>query len=87
MSERKRTAYFVDETMKTPDGYIPSVVTEGEPGHVPLKGNGDHSSPWYWGHDIAKAKEIAAKANADLGLTPEDVLEIVLSSMSAGRRR
>lgn len=87
MPQRKRTAFYVDETMKTDQGYIPSVVTEGEPGHAPLTGNGNCASPWYWGHDIETAKKIAAQANAELGLTEADVSEIVLSSMAASRRK
>lgn len=83
VSGQKRSAFYVDETMKTEHGYVPSLVTEGEPGHAPLVGNGDHASPWYWGQDIETARRVAAEANAQLGLTPQDVLEIVLSSMTA----
>jgi hypothetical protein len=85
MSTRKRIAFYVDETMKTEQGYIPSVVTEGEPGHSPLVGNGEFASPWYWGKDIETAKRLAADANAKLGLGPQEVLEIILSSTSASR--
>ena len=38
----KRHAFYVDETMKAEHGYIPSVVTEDEPGHTPMRGNGPY---------------------------------------------
>jgi hypothetical protein len=62
-------------------GYVPSMVTEGEPGHAPLTGSGEFSEPWYWGHDYEKAKGIAADLNRQMGLTEADVNEIVASSM------
>lgn len=77
-----RWCFYVDETMVTPDGVIPSVVTEGEPGHAPMMGQGEHSSPWYWG-DLETAKQIAADENAKRGLTPEDCNEILASSIGA----
>lgn len=83
MPRQKRRAFYVDETMKTDQGYIPSVVTEGEPGHTPFAFNGEFASPWYWGHDIETARKIATQLNAELGLTEADVREIVLSSMAA----
>ncbi|MEV4708213.1 hypothetical protein [Actinoplanes sp. NPDC049316] len=80
----KRHAFYIDETMQTEHGYIPSIVNEDEPGHTPLRGNGPYASPWYWGHDITTARAIAAKANADLGLTETDVRDIIASSFRAG---
>ncbi len=87
MSTQPRRCYLVDETMLTEHGYVPSAVTEGEAGHTPMTGNGEHASPWYWGHDLAKAKAIAAQANAELGLSERDVLDIIVSSMNAGPAR
>ncbi|MET0711060.1 MAG: hypothetical protein ABWZ30_00950 [Jiangellaceae bacterium] len=81
----KRQCFYVNETMRTEHGYIPSMVTEGEAGFAPLSGNGDQAQPWYWGHDLARAKQIAAESNAELGLTEDDVRAIVLSSLAAGR--
>lgn len=78
-----RTAFYVDESMYTPNGYIPSLVTEGEPGHSPMIGSGELSEPWYWGQDIDTAKRIAAKANADKGLSEQDVEDIIHSSIVA----
>jgi hypothetical protein len=79
-----RSCYWINESQE-PDperGYIPSVVTEGEPGHSPLSGNGAHAAPWYWGN-LESARRIAFEENQRLGLTDEDVMAIVLSSMAA----
>lgn len=79
----KRQAFYIDATMHTEHGFIPSVVTENEPGHTPMRGNGPHASPWYWGDDLATARHTAAKANADLGLSNSDVRDIIASSFRA----
>ena len=79
----KRHAFYIDETMWTEHGYIPSIVTEDEPGHTPMRGNGPHASPWYWGHDLATARTIAAEANTALGLSDRDVRDIITSSFRA----
>jgi hypothetical protein len=82
-SSKKRTCVYVPETALTKHGYVPSIVTEGEPGHSPLAGSGEGAAPWYWGHDLDKARAIAMEMNEQMGLTERDVLEIVLSSMNA----
>jgi hypothetical protein len=64
-------------------GFVPSMVTENEPGHAPLTGNGAHASPWYWGMTYDKARAVADQANANLGLTPDDVAAIIASSLGA----
>lgn len=74
-------------------GYRVSVVTEGEPGHTPTGDwpyDGTGVMPYFWGHDLEQAKEIARKENQKLGLSEVDALQIVSSSMAAqnrGRRR
>jgi hypothetical protein len=67
------------------NGWVPSVATEGEPGHAPLAGKGSHARPWYWGKSYEQAREVCAAANARIGITPQAACEIVLSSLSAGR--
>jgi hypothetical protein len=62
-------------------GFVPSMVTENEPGHAPLVGNGEFAEPWYWGLTLDKANAIAARENERLGLTADDVTEIIVSSM------
>lgn len=81
MNDRKRFCLYVDETMHTPNGYVPVAVTEGEAGFSPMTGNGAFAQPWYWGHDIEKAKAIAADSNAKMGLSEKDVSDILASSI------
>lgn len=64
-------------------GYIPSVVKKGVAGHALLAGNGTGSSPYYWGMTYETACAVAEKANSDMGVTPEDALDIRISSMQA----
>jgi hypothetical protein len=78
-----RRCIYVFETSLTEHGYVPSMITEGQAGHSPMTGNGEHSQPWYWGHDLATARRLAAEQNTKMGLSPSDVNEIVASSFRA----
>lgn len=71
--------FYVDDTMHEESGFRPSIVVEGTPGHFP-NGGGD-TEPWYWGHDLARAQQIAHEKNAAMGVTPEDEDRILMSSM------
>ncbi|TDC02666.1 hypothetical protein E1091_00245 [Micromonospora fluostatini] len=82
MSEA-RTAVWVFESERTERGYVPSVVVEGKPGHIPLSGQGEGAQPWYWGATLEEARKIATEHNARRGLTESDVQEIVASSFAA----
>ena len=78
-----RYAFWIDPTQPAGHrGFIPSVVFEGVSGHYPMVGRGEHAQPWYWG-DIDTAKRLAADENAKLGLTEQDVSDIIISSMFA----
>jgi hypothetical protein len=80
----KRTCFYIPlDAYVDGKGFIPSVVTEDEPGHAPLAGNGDFAQPYYWGATYEEATAVAQAANARNGLTPGDVDTIVLSSMRA----
>lgn len=80
----KRTCFFIPlDSYVEGKGFIPSVVTENEPGHAPLVGSGEFAEPWYWGHTYDEARTVADAENAKLGLTPDDVTIIILSSMGA----
>lgn len=81
-----RVCFYQDMHSHDERGFIPSVVTEGEPGHAPLVGRGTMAMPWYWGKTYDEAAAQCAKENAKLGLSDEDVVEIMISSMSFGRR-
>lgn len=76
-----RFCYYIPVDQFTERGYIPSVVTENEPGHAPLWGRDDWVAPWIWGQTYKDACATAARANAELGLSETDIAEIVASSM------
>lgn len=86
----KRQAFYVDETMN-PDGkgFIPALVTEGEPGYTPMgdyRSNGvDGPLAYRWGSTIEEARKVTASANAQRGIDADAALTIVASSMFAGR--
>jgi hypothetical protein len=69
-------------------GYWPVLVTEGQPGYRPLKGDpAKHQAPWYWGTTRQACMEQCDEVNArDYGLTPRDRADIVLSSVAASMR-
>jgi len=81
--QRPRRAYYVDLTMATTGGYIPAVATESQPGFTSMSGNGALASPWVWGPTLEQARQQAAEANTELGLSEADVRQIVLSSFAA----
>ena len=64
-------------------GFVPSLVTEGVPGHQPLIGRDEYSVPWVWGKTHAEAQRVADDYNAQLGLTPEEVTAIIRSSVGS----
>jgi hypothetical protein len=86
MTESKpRQCFYIPVGQFDENGYIPSLVTEGEPGHAPLKGSGECAAPWYWGKTYEAAKAFAEEMNAEqFGLTPAQAAEILASSMRAG---
>ena len=85
MTASPRTCFYIPPDQHDENGWIPSVVTEGEPGHAPLTGNGPCARPWYWGKTLAGAQATADRENARLGLSRGEALSIVLSSLRAAR--
>jgi hypothetical protein len=83
MSEGKRQCYWIEQTQSDPHGFIPSVVTENEPGHTPLRGDpATLQAPWYWGKTLDEAEATCDRMNRErFGLSPREANEIVLSSM------
>ncbi len=75
-----RICYVIIPDQKDEKGFIPSIVFEGEKGHNPMTGKGVGALPWHWGTTLAGAEEICRRSNEELGLTKEDVNEIILSS-------
>ncbi len=82
----KRRMFYVDDTMYTPNGFVPALVTEDEPGFSPMIGQGELAQPWYWGHDLDEAKRIAAKSNAERGISEDDAHDILISSIVASNK-
>lgn len=80
-----RICFYIVEGQFHPEfGYIPSLVTEGEPGHSPMAGRGELSQPWYWGTDLETARRVCAMVNMeDFHLTEDEATEIVASSIGA----
>lgn len=87
MPTDQRMCYFIPT-----DGYIenegwrPSIVTEGVPGHRPIgtwPPDVNAPRPYFWGHDYVDAVASAKRQNDRLGLSDNDVAEIVASSMVA----
>lgn len=81
MTSPRRCFFIPTDAYVEGKGFVPSLVTENEPGHSPLTGNGDFAAPWYWGSTYEKAKALADTENTKLGLTADDVTEIIASSM------
>ena len=72
--EGKRIAYFVLDTERTKEGaFIVCVAVEGEAGFYKMD--------WAWHCSSAKAKAETVLMNDRLGLTEEDVNEIIISTM------
>ena len=83
--ERRFALVCLHETDTLEDGqvkYIPCMVKEGEGGYFPMRGNpAEHQSPWYFGNSHETCSRLCDEYNKRLGLSEEDVREIVLSSM------
>lgn len=80
-----RMCFIVLIDQRDEHGFIPSVVYENESGHHPLVGKGDLARPWYWGQTYEAAKDVCANQNRSLGLSEDEVVEIVTSSMRRQR--
>lgn len=81
----KRMCYMIQVGQFDANGYIPSLVVEGEAGHSPLTGREAYSRPWYFGKTYEEAEETCRKINEEMGLSRRDVIEIVMSSMRMGK--
>jgi hypothetical protein len=76
----RRIAYFVLDIERTEEGaYIMCVAVEGEPGFYKMD--------WGWHCGFTKAKTETALMNKKLGLTEEEVNEIIISTMGPSTRR
>ena len=63
-------------------GYVPSLIFENDPGHYPMRGNGDDAEPWYWGKTFSRALEVCERVNRErFNITPKQADKILQSSM------
>lgn len=78
----KPWCYYVpfEQDVSRHNGYVPSLVVEGEPGHYPMTGSTGREAPWVWGDTYAKAVATCEEVNAQRGISKERAAEIVRSS-------
>jgi hypothetical protein len=89
--ERNRTpVLWIPEDRST---YVPghgfrvAIVLAGEDGYRltgtwPYSGLPGQVMPWFWGHDLARAQEIAAEHNARAGISSHAASLVVARSMA-----
>jgi len=83
MKNNTRQCFCIPPSSLTEYGYVPSLVTENEPGHSPMAGEG--KTPWYWGKTIERAEQICARVNQKrFGISPATANRIVASTMFEG---
>lgn len=78
----RRWCYHIIVDQFDENGYIPSIVTEGQPGHQPMTG-GEGGTPYYWGKTYPEARKACRQANERLGYSESDTSHIVTSSIHA----
>ncbi len=70
----QKLAYFVQDTAKDEEGnYIPCVAIEGQKGY--------NLTDWEWGKDFKLAEKCAKQLNEEMGISDNEAMEIVLSTM------
>ena len=80
ITTQPRMAYFIQQNIKDKyDKYIPCIAVENEPGY--------NLTGWTWGADLDKAEAIADEKNEALGLTKDEAMKIVLSTMAPRKSR
>lgn len=84
--QHRRWCYHILPDQFDENGFIPSMVTENQPGHQPFMG-GEGGRPYYWGKSYMEANQVCNDANLNsLGITKEDRMQIVTSSMNSLRK-
>ena len=73
----KRYCYFIFESMKDEQGnYRPGIAVDGEPGY--------YVTDYDYGTDFMFAQMGVDKANEKIGVSVDDAMDIVATSMAAG---
>lgn len=76
----KKFCYLILESITNDDGeFIPVIIKEGEKGYYP--------TDWTWGKDYALAKGCARSINKELGLTEDEVNELIAYSMRVDKKQ
>ena len=83
----KTFCYVVYPYQMDKDGFIPSVVYAGLTIQHPLMRKGLRAAPHYWGKTWEEAQRICRERNEGLGLTEQDVADILGSSEKAREKR
>lgn len=73
--QERRHCFYVPEEPFSDGHFYPSTVIECVAGHYP--------TDWDWGTDLNHAQETAKKLNEKRGISEEDALDIIGSSMAA----
>lgn len=72
--EELRIAYFVLESQVNTNGeYNALCAIEGKKGY--------YYTDWYWGDNLEVAEKIAKDKNLAMGITSDEAMKIVLSTM------
>jgi hypothetical protein len=65
--------YFVLETERDENGYIPLIAVKGESGY--------YKTDWHWNCTFEIAEKLCDDKNTKLGYTPKEAMLIQLSTM------
>ena len=83
-TDQPRQCFIILETQQDEHGYIPSLVTENEPGHAPMTGRDADAVPWYWGKTRERAQAVADRVNLQrYGISHKTALRIMATTMRA----
>jgi hypothetical protein len=85
IAQGRAWAYWIDaRPYKDTGKWVPSVIVEGVAGHTPMAGDpAKLQQPWFWGDSYPEAQATCREVNAELGITEEEALRILMSSMRA----
>ena len=84
LDEGRPYAFWINPLQDTSEhgGFVPNIVFQDETGFRPMTGQDDQQA-WVWGKTLDVARMACSKANTDAGRTPDEVMRIVASSMTA----
>ncbi len=84
-NEPRQCFYIPTNAYVEGKGWVPSLVTDGKPGHQPMTGANGDEEPWYWGRtrdDYALAVETAQMQNERRGIDAADAAKIIAGSIA-----